>query len=73
MFHPKGSVNPKGELGYFAFQRGKYPKWADQYAPISRDEMFRQYMIDPFNRILEAIGYQPLNPDGSIQMNLFDF
>lgn len=73
MFHPKNSVNPKGELGYFAFQRGKYPKWADQYAPVSRDEMFRQYMIDPFNRILEAIGYQTLNPDGSIQLSLFDF
>lgn len=72
MFRPKGSSS-KSEVSYFAFQRGKYPKWADQYAPISRDEMFRQYMIDPFNRILEAIGYQTLNPDGSIQMNLFDF
>lgn len=73
IYRPKGTANAKGELGYFAFQRGKYPKWADQYAPISRDEMFRQYMIDPFNRILEAIGYQTLNSDGSIQMNLFDF
>ena len=72
MFRPKGA-GVKSDLSYFAFQRGKYPKWADQYAPISRDEMFRQYMIDPFNRILEAIGYQTLNPDGSIQMNLFDF
>ena len=72
MFHPRGA-GMKSDLGYFAFQRGKYPKWADEYAPISRDEMFRQYMIDPFNRILEAIGYQTLNPDGSIQMNLFDF
>ena len=72
MFRPKGS-NPRNDIQYFAFQRGKYPKWADQYAPVSREEMFRQYMIDPFNRILEAIGYQKLNPDGSIQMNLFDF
>lgn len=72
MFRPKGA-GVKSDLSYFAFQRGKYPKWADQYAPISRDEMFRQYMIDPFNRILEAIGYQTLNPDGSIQMNLFNF
>lgn len=72
MYRPKGS-GIKSDIGYFAFQRGKYPKWADQYAPISRDEMFRQYMIDPFNRILEAIGYQTLNPDGSIQMNLFNF
>ena len=72
MFRPKGA-SIKSDLCYFAFQRGKYPKWADQYAPVSRDEMFRQYMIDPFNRVLEAIGYQTLNPDGSIQMNLFDF
>lgn len=72
MFHPKGA-GPKSDMGYFAFQRGKYPKWADQYAPIAKEEMFRQYMIDPFNRILEAIGYQTLNPDGSIEMNLFDF
>lgn len=72
MYHPKGS-GPRDDIQYFAFQRGRYPKWADEYAPVSRDEMFRQYMIDPFNRILEAIGYQTLNPDGSIQMTLFDF
>jgi hypothetical protein len=72
MYRPLGA-SPKSDVQYFAFQRGKYPKWADQYAPVSRDEMFRQYMIDPFNRILEAIGYQTLNPDGSIEMSLFDF
>ena len=72
MFRPKGA-SPKSDLSYFAFQRGRYPKWAPQYAPISKDEMFRQYMIDPFNRILGAIGYQTLNPDGSIELNLFGF
>ena len=72
MFRPKGS-SPRDEVSYFAFQRGKYPKWADEWAPVSREEMFRQYMIDPFNRILEAIGFKTLNPDGSIQMSLFDF
>lgn len=72
MYYPKGA-SKKTDISYFAFQRGRYPKWADEYAPVSRDEMFRQYMIDPFNRMLSAIGYQTLNPDGSIQMNLFDF
>ena len=70
MFYPTGAARTK-DPQYFAFQRGRLPKWVSQYAPISKELMFEHFMIDPFNRILEAIGYQPLNPDGSIQMNLF--
>ena len=55
----------------FAFQSKNYPKWADEYAPICRNSMFQQFMLDPFNRILEAIGIGELRIDGSIQMSLF--
>lgn len=62
----------KKDIGYFAFTSMAYPKWAPQYAPIAKNLMFNQYIIDPFNRILTAIGLPELNPDGSIQISLFD-
>lgn len=70
-YYPKGRVKAK-EPETFAFISGSYPKWADQYAPISREVMFQQMVLDPFNRILEAIGIGKLNSDGSIQMDLFN-
>lgn len=60
-----------GNLEYFAFQSRNYPKWADKYAPICRDEMFKRTVLDPFNRIILAVGIGELNPDGSIQLSLF--
>lgn len=56
---------------YFGFQSRNYPKWAENYAPISKSAMFQQFMLDPFNRIINAIGLQSLNIDGSIQNSLF--
>lgn len=70
LYSPKGSTN-KSKLEYFAFQAGSYPKWADTYAPINRSATFQQFVIDPFNRILEAVGLGSLSVDGSIQMGLF--
>ena len=64
---PKINADPE----YFAFQSRNYPKWADQYAPVSREDMFTRTILDPFNRIVEAIGVGTLNSDGSIQMGLF--
>lgn len=64
---PKKNADPE----YFAFQSRNYPKWADQYAPVSREDMFTRTILDPFNRIVEAIGVGALNSDGSIQMGLF--
>lgn len=61
----------KGEPEYFAFQSRNYPEWANQYAPICKEEMFKKMMLEPFNRIVEAIGLGKLNSDGSIQMGLF--
>ena len=57
----------------FAFVSGSYPKWAEQYAPISRREMFQSMVLDPFNRILEATRIGKLNIDGSLEftMDLF--
>ena len=57
-------------LEYFAYQAKNYPKWADTYAPIAKGAMFEKFTMDPFNRIIEAIGIGTLNLDGSIQMNM---
>ena len=62
----------KGSNDYFAFQSRNYPEWASKYAPINREQMFQKFVIDPFNRILEAIGMNTLNIDGSLRMSLFD-
>jgi len=56
---------------FFGFESNKYPKWADTYAPIDRSKMYQNYVLDPINRILEAVGMPKLMIDGSIQMGLF--
>ena len=63
----KKNANPE----YFAFQSRNYPKWADKYAPVCREEMFKRMVLDPFNRIMSAVGIGELSSDGSIQMGLF--
>lgn len=70
-YYPNGIKSNRREPDYFAFQSRNYPKWADEYAPISRLDMFEKTVLDPFNRILEAIGLGTLRSDGSIQMELF--
>ena len=56
---------------YFGFAGSDYPDWAPQYAPIDVAAMFQQFVLDPFNRILEAMKLGTLVSDGSIQMSLF--
>lgn len=71
-YYPGGTkANKKSQPEYFAFQSRNYPKWADKYAPVSRADMFERTILDPFNRIIEAVGIGTLNLDGSIQMGLF--
>ena len=53
------------------YQAKKYPKWADEHAPIAKDVMFTKFTLAPFNRIIESIGIGSLRPDGAIQMSLF--
>lgn len=57
---------------FFAYPAGEYPDWADKYAPIARDEQFRQMVLEPLNRIITAIGMPELRLDGSVQMSLLD-
>lgn len=61
----------KSEDEFFAFQSRNYPKWAEQYAPIDKNAQFRKFLLEPFNRILSAVGVGELNIDGSVQMSLF--
>ena len=70
MYRPMGIVN-KNNIEYFAYQAKKYPKWADEYAPIAKDVMFTKFTLAPFNRIIEAIHLGTLNLDASIQMEMF--
>ena len=70
IYQPKGS-SKKEHQTYFAFQSRNYPEWANEYAPVCRASMFQQFMLDPFNRVLEAIGIGELKLDGSVQMSLF--
>lgn len=73
VYYPDGAIhkkNSKGSVEYFAYQAKNYPKWADTYAPVARGLMFQKFTMDPFNRILEAIGIGTLNLDGSVQMGL---
>lgn len=72
-YYPNGMTTKKTEPQYFAFQSRNYPKWADKYAPIAKNEMFARTVLDPFNRIISAIGIGELNICGSIQLTLFDF
>lgn len=72
-YYPNKVGSKKMEPQYFAFQSRNYPKWADEYAPISKNEMFNKTVLDPFNRIVQAIGIGVLNSDGAIQLSLFDF
>ena len=55
---------------YFAYPAGDYPDWADQYAPIARDEQFRGSLLEPLNRIITSIGMPEIRIDGSVQMTL---
>ncbi len=59
-------------IEFFAYPAGDYPDWADKYAPIARDEQFRQMVLEPLNRIITAIGMPELRIDGSVQMSLLD-
>lgn len=71
-YYPKGFKSKKNaEPQYFAFQSRNYPEWAKEYAPISYEDMFIRTILDPFNRIMTAIGIGELRSDGSIQMSLF--
>lgn len=57
---------------YFAYEPGLCPDWAEKYAPIDKEAMFQRMVLDPFNRILEAISVTPLQSSGYIQNTLFD-
>ena len=56
---------------YFAFQSKNLPDWSQDFAPIDKKIMFQKQVLDPFNRILESIGYKKLEIDGNIQTDLF--
>ena len=63
--------NKNSQDQFFCFQGSNYPAWASQYAPIDRNSMFERCVLDPFNRILSAIGEKELSLNGYIQCTLF--
>lgn len=70
VYYPSGTTKADN-VQYFAYPVKNYPKWADKYAPIAKDVMFQKQLLDPFNRIIEAVNIGALNLDGSIQTMLF--
>ena len=68
-YYPIGATKKK-QTEFFGFQAKNYPKWADKYAPIAKNVMFQKFMLDPFNRIIEAINLGTLKIDGSVQMSI---
>lgn len=70
VYYPAGSFK-KNQIEYFAYPAKQYPKWADVYAPIAKKEMFQKLTLDPFNRIIEAVGIGTLSIDGSVQLSFF--
>lgn len=66
------SKNKNSQDQFFCFQGSNYPAWAPQYAPIDRNAMFERCVLNPFNRILSAIGEKELSINGYIQVSLFD-
>lgn len=68
----KTPTNKNSQDQFFCFQGSNYPAWAPQYAPINRNAMFERCVLNPFNRILSAIGEKELSINGYIQVSLFD-
>lgn len=63
--------NPKAVDEWFAYTASQYPKWAHKYAPIDRERMFQQTVVDPLNRILQSNNMPLLSSTGCIQISLF--
>ena len=59
------------EWDYFAYPAMEYPEWAEKFAPIDRNKMFNDYVIEPLNRIIQPAGLPSINADGSLQFTLF--
>ncbi len=56
---------------YFAFMAEAYPKWGMKEAPINYTAMHEKTILNPINRILEAINMNMLRADGSLTISLF--
>lgn len=68
------SIKKRKTEQVFCFRASEYPDWAPRYAPIDRKAMFIKCVLDPFNRILEGIGFRRLQWDGFLgmtQLSLF--
>ncbi len=48
-----------------------YPKWGMKEAPINYTAMHEKTILNPINRILEAINMNMLRADGSLTISLF--
>ena len=70
---PTGPKKKSDPDTIFTFQPSALPKWSEQYAPIDKEALFAKCVLDPFNRIMNAIGMKELRADGMIEVTLFDF
>jgi DNA polymerase elongation subunit (family B) len=63
------AVNSEQENNVFAYLNGSYPY---EYAPpIDFDAQFNRTILDPINRFIEVMGYNPLSPNLLLVSALF--
>ena len=63
------AVNNEQENNVFAYLNGSYPY---EYAPpIDFDAQFNRTILDPINRFIEVMGYNPLSPNLLLVSALF--
>jgi DNA polymerase elongation subunit (family B) len=62
-------ISSEQENNVFGYLNGQYPY---EYAlPIDYDEQFNRTILDPINRFIEVMGYQPLSPNLLLVRALF--
>jgi len=62
-------IKSEQENNVFGYINGQYPY---EYAlPIDYDEQFNRTILDPINRFIEVMGYQPLSPNLLLVRALF--
>lgn len=59
-------ISNNDNTAFFAYPAGNYPSWGLKYARPNRSIMFKQFVLSPLNRIIEALGMPTLGYDGNI-------
>lgn len=67
----KGKAHRDDNVYLFAYTAMNFPEWANKYAPVDRNLMYEEEVINPINRILAALHQPLLSVTGALQLSLF--